>query len=431
MSLNIDTDQRNADWVKTLAWEYPTDAELFLAMIGGPDQLEHFMTLPVSEQMPQSLAVELGVRTGKSVTLKHLPGQHDQLDHGREGPPTEGMEKLSAGIRQRYEDTLTLLSDRYPAAMNGLRGVTVRDLGKDGGLAQYLQGAHALAINSRYNTEAKLSRAVDPSYIVHGDRAAESTLVHEFGHYIDATMFGDGWGNASAIPPVSRYAARALETNPASGESSGGTKEHFAELFAAYTLGTDDPDVNAWGQALESVMAEKGGSGWKSPAKHLPGQHDQSDHGHGAGEHVTPRSEPSGFEVFTGLPPYDVPPPTTKDELAIIARLEDLGGKRVAWRGPDEDSHIIASRGQVFDGESTMMRGEPRDCHGNTSVLWADGKVDHIVTGYALSPDGVWRQHTWGLQGSGEIVETTVAREKYFGVVLTDEEAAKFAKANS
>jgi len=47
------------------------------------------------------------------------------------------------------------------------------------------------------------------------------------------------------------------------------------------------------------------------------------------------------------------------------------------------------------------------------------------VTGWALSNDGIWRQHTWLLKGKA-IVETTSPREKYYGFVLTDEEANQF-----
>jgi hypothetical protein len=38
--INIDTDQRNADWVKTLSWDLPTEKDAFLAAIGGREQLD-------------------------------------------------------------------------------------------------------------------------------------------------------------------------------------------------------------------------------------------------------------------------------------------------------------------------------------------------------------------------------------------------------
>jgi len=52
-----------------------------------------------------------------------------------------------------------------------------------------------------------------------------------------------------------------------------------------------------------------------------------------------------------------------------------------------------------------------------------------IVTRYALSDDGMWRQHSWVLVGE-RLVETTEEREQYFGVVLSDGEAEEFRRWN-
>ena len=52
-----------------------------------------------------------------------------------------------------------------------------------------------------------------------------------------------------------------------------------------------------------------------------------------------------------------------------------------------------------------------------------------IGTGYALSGDGLWRQHSWGLRREG-ILETTVERAKYFGVLPQRDDAESFAQAN-
>ena len=57
--INIDADQRNADWLKTLSWDLPTDKDVFLAVIGGEAALDHFMTLPAAEAMPTDLRGEL------------------------------------------------------------------------------------------------------------------------------------------------------------------------------------------------------------------------------------------------------------------------------------------------------------------------------------------------------------------------------------
>jgi len=58
---NIDADLANADWIKTLAWDLPTEKDAFLAAIGGESQLAKFMTLPAARAMPPELAAELGI----------------------------------------------------------------------------------------------------------------------------------------------------------------------------------------------------------------------------------------------------------------------------------------------------------------------------------------------------------------------------------
>ena len=55
MTINIDADLRNADWLRTRTWDLPKDPDAFLAVIGGRDRLDHFMGLPAAEAMPQSL----------------------------------------------------------------------------------------------------------------------------------------------------------------------------------------------------------------------------------------------------------------------------------------------------------------------------------------------------------------------------------------
>jgi len=72
------------------------------------------------------------------------------------------------------------------------------------------------------------------------------------------------------------------------------------------------------------------------------------------------------------------------------------------------------------------------NCHGNASKLWTKSEQLQLVTGYALSNDGLWRQHTWVWNPStDELIEITVRNEKYFGVVLSDEEAANYFLANN
>jgi hypothetical protein len=59
------------------------------------------------------------------------------------------------------------------------------------------------------------------------------------------------------------------------------------------------------------------------------------------------------------------------------------------------------------------------ECHINSEELAA--RYAHVFheTGFALSPDGVWRPHSWAWDSrKNQIIETTVLREKYYGVTL-------------
>lgn len=115
----------NADWLKGLTWPFPTEVEAFLLAIEGGRRLDasalvaHFMTLPASASMPDHLRTALiaaglldGDATpafaGRSLT-RHLPGQHDQQDHGNW---TDGMS--SGGGPMSLGEPVTLGAVRPP-----------------------------------------------------------------------------------------------------------------------------------------------------------------------------------------------------------------------------------------------------------------------------------------------------------------------------
>lgn len=122
-----------------------------------------------------------------------------------------------------------------------------------------------------------------------------------------------------------------------------------------------------------------------------------------------------------------------RDILALKARLLEMGGLGVvlAYREPHLEE--ILGRGLLLDGRYHVQdRGEPSRCHANTALLWenAPDRIG-IMTGYALSDDGLWRQHSWAWHFQrGVVIETTLPRTAYFGVLLTDDEALAFAEAN-
>jgi hypothetical protein len=78
------------------------------------------------------------------------------------------------------------------------------------------------------------------------------------------------------------------------------------------------------------------------------------------------------------------------------------------------------------------MEGDVNGCHANAAALWINGDVTSIGTGYALSADGLWRQHSWGMDADGTVVETADKRVTYVGVTLADGTATlQFALSNN
>lgn len=96
MVWNIDADPVDADWIKVLRWDLPTDVDEFLSVVGPG--LEHFLTLPAARAMPDDLRAALiqrgvidpralppsGLPVSESILMEH-PGNHNQKVHGRRG----------------------------------------------------------------------------------------------------------------------------------------------------------------------------------------------------------------------------------------------------------------------------------------------------------------------------------------------------------
>jgi hypothetical protein len=107
--VNIDADQRNADWIKTLSWDLPTEKGAFLAAIGGSEQLDSFMELPAAEAMPQELAVQLGltVPTPRSRGLhREASAEESKKVNGQRcefcGRPSHGPGNYIPRTREEY-----------------------------------------------------------------------------------------------------------------------------------------------------------------------------------------------------------------------------------------------------------------------------------------------------------------------------------------
>jgi hypothetical protein len=111
--------------------------------------------------------------------------------------------------------------------------------------------------------------------------------------------------------------------------------------------------------------------------------------------------------------------------VELERRLLDLGGTVALLFLPDPQIGELLDRGSYFPGAGSLMwRGLPSACHTNAAILLVRtrGSV-RIAFGYALSTDGLWRQHSWGVDAEdGRIIETTERRVRYYGLVLNDNE---------
>jgi hypothetical protein len=118
-------------------------------------------------------------------------------------------------------------------------------------------------------------------------------------------------------------------------------------------------------------------------------------------------------------------------EIRILRKLLlRIGGEELVAR-PDKDVPLLVEYGFVMAGPVITKRVALGDCHGNLARFWRDkrSQLAGIGTGYALSNDGLWRQHSWGVRREG-ILETTEDRLKYFGILLQGPVADSFAAKN-
>lgn len=98
----------------------------------------------------------------------------------------------------------------------------------------------------------------------------------------------------------------------------------------------------------------------------------------------------------------------------VLAHGGDLVVPPLLHPEPDLDLLLGSATLQGLPAKSLEQGG---DCHAQVSKLWIDGDIDTIGTGYALN-DGLWRQHSWGLDQNGAILETKWSSELYLGVTL-------------
>jgi hypothetical protein len=89
--------------------------------------------------------------------------------------------------------------------------------------------------------------------------------------------------------------------------------------------------------------------------------------------------------------------PELKKLLRLLLKFG--GGFVVAPPYPDPDLDAIITSGFVQAGAVVVKKGRVSQCHENIAGIWRLQKygIVGIGTGYALSDDGLWRQHSWGV----------------------------------
>jgi hypothetical protein len=117
------------------------------------------------------------------------------------------------------------------------------------------------------------------------------------------------------------------------------------------------------------------------------------------------------------------------DPLFVLeSKLLSIGGNKVVQQSEPHVTDLLG-QGMVFSTEGLkLIRGEPHRCHRNCALEYlAEPATYQIATGYGLN-NGIWCQHSWLIKGirKRRIVETTIPREVYYGICLTDLDAIKF-----
>jgi hypothetical protein len=129
----------------------------------------------------------------------------------------------------------------------------------------------------------------------------------------------------------------------------------------------------------------------------------------------------------TNLPPTLDVPPFARD---LAKRLLGVAGTRVAVQPGDlHECALVTAHGTLLTVPGVVRKpGARNECHANCARLWrkCTGRY-RLGVGWVLDND-CWRCHTWLVDHAGRVVETTLPRGKYFGVVLNPKESEEFVE---
>jgi hypothetical protein len=102
----------------------------------------------------------------------------------------------------------------------------------------------------------------------------------------------------------------------------------------------------------------------------------------------------------------------------LKAALLALGGLHVSDFDTDGVSSILRHGRRAECRVVKLLPGLTGECHKN-SIAIAEQRPDLAFwTGFALMPDDTWVRHSWLIDESGTLFETTVVASAYFGHVL-------------
>ena len=114
--------------------------------------------------------------------------------------------------------------------------------------------------------------------------------------------------------------------------------------------------------------------------------------------------------------------PVPKKMKDICNRLLSIGGDVVVCyidkESPSWQCHTLVwkSGGLITPKKVRMKRGEPNSCFDNSMELWQSNPEKYaLAIGWGLSQE-CWRPHAWCVDVAGNVIETTVRQEKYYGV---------------
>jgi hypothetical protein len=105
----------------------------------------------------------------------------------------------------------------------------------------------------------------------------------------------------------------------------------------------------------------------------------------------------------------------------LRARLLRVGGEEALVNdiAPAEVRRLL-NHGKLWTSEPILNPMHDNQCHSNSRILMELG-LGQVASGYGLTPDGLWRPHSWVID-FGTVIETTTPRVAYYGVILTRQE---------